>query len=383
MAETDTAGSIRLGSHLVHRMGYGAMHLLGPGVFGPPRDRDGALAVLREAAASGVDQIETSDYCGPHVTNRICSLRMSIHFGPHRRPRDDTRGSPGVLPAGLQSSELKQFLARNASAELLRTAAFSDTAQIDGGETEALDEINDGGPRRDVIARDEQDATAARRRWIFPKAGRKERVERLHHAGAGNGAGNDLCGRAPSEIARRKGGEVDRIRRVDHDATVPFDTFHRVGDRVERDRQYNHIGAQGLRGSQRPLSSPSLEDDQGRRESIRCRTEPPLTQYRTRFEERIQSECAEFAPDARLLEAAEWGERFMRRGINNDASGLQLAGHPLRVIDVGREYVGLQPVAGVVGDRDRFGFVAIGDDAQHRPENLLARNPHLVGHKSE
>src|SRR5260370_15388726 len=102
------------------------------------------------------------------------------------------------------------------------------------------------------------------------------------------------------------------------------------------------------------------------------------TQYRTRFEERIQAECAEFAPDARLLEAAEWGERFMRRGIDNDASGLQLAGHPLRVIDVGREYTGLQPVASVIGDRDRFGFVAIGDDAQHRPENLLSRNPHLV-----
>ena len=59
------------------------------------------------------------------------------------------------------------------------------------------------------------------------------------------------------------------------------------------------------------------------------------TQYRTRFEERIQTECAEFAPDARLLEAAEWGERFMRRGIDNDASGLQLTSHPLRVIDIG------------------------------------------------
>jgi hypothetical protein len=155
-----------------------------------------------------------------------------------------------------RSPELNKFLARNTAAELLRTAAFSDTAQIDGGETEELDEINDCGPRRDVIARDEKDATAARRRWVFPKAGRKERVERLHHAGAGNGVGNDLRGRAPFEIARRKSGEVDRIRRVDHNAAVSFDAFRRVGHRVERDRQNNHIGAKGLRCGYRLNSGP-------------------------------------------------------------------------------------------------------------------------------
>src|SRR6266403_1685438 len=72
------------------------------------------------------------------------------------------------------------------------------------------------------------------------------------------------------------------------------------------------------------------------------------TQYRTRFEERIQAECAEFASDARLLEAAEWGERLMRCAIDDDASGLQLSRHPLRMIYVGREHVGLQPVAGAL-----------------------------------
>ena len=71
MAETDAAGSFVLGSCAVHRMGYGAMHLSGPGVFGPPRDRDAALAILREAVASGVDHIDTSDYYGPHVTNQL------------------------------------------------------------------------------------------------------------------------------------------------------------------------------------------------------------------------------------------------------------------------------------------------------------------------
>ena len=72
---TDTsiekAGLFRLGSRTVKRLGYGAMQLAGPGVFGPPRDRDAAVAVLREAVARGVDHIDTSDFYGPHVTNQI------------------------------------------------------------------------------------------------------------------------------------------------------------------------------------------------------------------------------------------------------------------------------------------------------------------------
>ena len=65
---TDTA---KLGSFTVNRMGYGAMQLAGPGVFGPPRDRDTALAVLREAVASGVNHIDTSDFYGPYVVNEL------------------------------------------------------------------------------------------------------------------------------------------------------------------------------------------------------------------------------------------------------------------------------------------------------------------------
>jgi pyridoxine 4-dehydrogenase len=71
MAEIEAAGSFVLGRRAVHRMGFGAMHLAGPGVFGPPRDHDAALAILREAVASGVDHIDTSDYYGPHVTNQL------------------------------------------------------------------------------------------------------------------------------------------------------------------------------------------------------------------------------------------------------------------------------------------------------------------------
>jgi pyridoxine 4-dehydrogenase len=69
-----------LGERPVHRLGYGAMQLAGPGVFGPPRDHDAALAVLREAVEAGVDHIDTSDYYGPHVTNRL--IREALH--PYR-----------------------------------------------------------------------------------------------------------------------------------------------------------------------------------------------------------------------------------------------------------------------------------------------------------
>lgn len=71
MQSIEKAGTFRLGSRTVKRLGYGAMQLAGAGVFGPPRDRDAAAAVLREAVACGVDHIDTSDFYGPHVTNQI------------------------------------------------------------------------------------------------------------------------------------------------------------------------------------------------------------------------------------------------------------------------------------------------------------------------
>ena len=67
-------------SMTVHRMGYGAMQLAGPGVFGPPRDPDAAVAILREAIAEGVNHIDTSDFYGPHVTNQI--IRRALHPYP-------------------------------------------------------------------------------------------------------------------------------------------------------------------------------------------------------------------------------------------------------------------------------------------------------------
>jgi len=80
MTRIDKAGTYRLGDRTVRRMGYGAMQLAGPGVFGPPKNRDEAIAVLREAVASGVDHIDTSDFYGPHVVNEI--IREALHPYP-------------------------------------------------------------------------------------------------------------------------------------------------------------------------------------------------------------------------------------------------------------------------------------------------------------
>jgi aryl-alcohol dehydrogenase-like predicted oxidoreductase len=95
----------------VNRMGYGAMQLAGPNVFGPPRDPDGAVAVLKEAVAAGVDHIDTSDYYGPHVTNRI--IKSALHPYPSNlliitkvgaRRGDDGSWLPAQSPDELRSA---------------------------------------------------------------------------------------------------------------------------------------------------------------------------------------------------------------------------------------------------------------------------------------
>jgi len=80
--QTDLGGAFTLpgASLTVNRMGYGAMQLAGPGVWGPPRDRDAAIAVLRDAVALGINHIDTCDYYGPHVTNQI--IREALHPYP-------------------------------------------------------------------------------------------------------------------------------------------------------------------------------------------------------------------------------------------------------------------------------------------------------------
>src|SRR5262252_2884394 len=81
--QSKLAGSFTLPgtSMTLNRMGYGAMQLAGPQVFGPPRDTDAAIAVLREAVDAGVNHIDTSDYYGPHVTNQI--IKQALHPYPN------------------------------------------------------------------------------------------------------------------------------------------------------------------------------------------------------------------------------------------------------------------------------------------------------------
>jgi len=111
MTDITAAGASPLGDRTVNRMGYGAMQLAGPGVFGPPKDRQAALAVLPEAVASGVNHIDTSDFYGPHVTNQL--IREALHpypddlvivtkVGAVRGP--DASWNPAIAPADLASA---------------------------------------------------------------------------------------------------------------------------------------------------------------------------------------------------------------------------------------------------------------------------------------
>lgn len=77
MTSIERAGAFALGGRAVARLGYGAMQLAGPGVYGPPKDHDEAVAVLKEAVASGVNHIDTSDFYGPHVTNQLIREALS------------------------------------------------------------------------------------------------------------------------------------------------------------------------------------------------------------------------------------------------------------------------------------------------------------------
>src|SRR6266550_4139551 len=107
----DLGGSFTLpGTPLsVNRMGYGAMQLAGPQVWGPPRDVDGAIAVLREAVAVGVNHIDTSDFYGPHVTNEI--IKRALHPYPD--------GLVIVTKVGARRGEDKSWLHALSRQELI------------------------------------------------------------------------------------------------------------------------------------------------------------------------------------------------------------------------------------------------------------------------
>jgi aryl-alcohol dehydrogenase-like predicted oxidoreductase len=115
MSSTQTNVTFSLGDRTVNRLGYGAMQLAGPGVFGPPRDRDAALAVLREAVALGVNHIDTSDFYGPHTTNQIIRAALAPYLKDLvivtkvGAKRDDT----GAWLPAMSANELTQAVHDN------------------------------------------------------------------------------------------------------------------------------------------------------------------------------------------------------------------------------------------------------------------------------
>jgi len=121
----------------IQRIGYGAMQLAGPGVWGPPKDPDGAVAVLREAVAAGVNHIDTSDFYGPHVTNQI--IRRALHPYPAglvivtklgaRRPPDGS-WQPAIAPQELTAGVHDNL--RNLGLDALEIVNYRATGAIHG-----------------------------------------------------------------------------------------------------------------------------------------------------------------------------------------------------------------------------------------------------------
>ncbi|MCK9686226.1 aldo/keto reductase family oxidoreductase [Scleromatobacter humisilvae] len=145
MIDIGKAGTFALGARKVKRIGYGAMQLAGPGVFGPPKDRAAALAVLREAVEQGVDHIDTSDFYGPHVTNQI--IREALH--PYRddlvivtkiSARRDDKG--GWHPA-MSAAELTQAVhanLRNLGLDVLEVVNLRSMLDVHGPKEGSLEE---------------------------------------------------------------------------------------------------------------------------------------------------------------------------------------------------------------------------------------------------
>ena len=137
MPTLEQSGTYKLGHRIVRRLGYGAMQLAGPGVFGPPRDPESALAVLREALAAGVNHIDTSDFYGPHVTNQL--IRKALH--PYRddlvivtkvgaRRGADASWLPASSPQDLARAVHDNL--RNLGLEVLEVVNFRNTGAIHG-----------------------------------------------------------------------------------------------------------------------------------------------------------------------------------------------------------------------------------------------------------
>ena len=145
MTDINKAGTFTLGTRSVKRMGYGAMQLAGKGVFGPPKDRAGAVAVLRAAIESGVNHIDTSDFYGPHITNQI--IREALH--PYA---DDlvivtkigaTRGADASWQPAFSAQDLTQAVhdnLRNLGLDVLEVVNLRSMFSIHGPAEGSLEE---------------------------------------------------------------------------------------------------------------------------------------------------------------------------------------------------------------------------------------------------
>ncbi|MDE2328964.1 MAG: aldo/keto reductase family oxidoreductase [Rhodospirillales bacterium] len=145
MSSIDPSGTFTLGDRPVRRLGYGAMQLAGPGVFGPPRDPEAARTVLREAVAAGVNHIDTADFYGPHVTNQL--IREALH--PYAddlvivtkvaaRRGDDGSWLPALAPAELTRAVHDNL--RNLGLERLDVVNFRSMHAVHGPAEGSIEE---------------------------------------------------------------------------------------------------------------------------------------------------------------------------------------------------------------------------------------------------
>ncbi|MDR3371637.1 aldo/keto reductase family oxidoreductase [Rhodoferax sp.] len=145
MSPTAFSTTYQLGHRLVNRLGYGAMQLAGPGVFGPPKDRGAALAVLREALVSGVNHIDTSDFYGPHITNQI--IREALHPYPDNltivTKISARRGADGAWIPAMSRAELIQAVhdnLRNLGLEMLDVVNLRSMFDVHGPAEGSIEE---------------------------------------------------------------------------------------------------------------------------------------------------------------------------------------------------------------------------------------------------
>ena len=242
MADSVPGGTLRLADDLViSRMGFGAMQLAGPGVFGPPRDRDQALAVLREAVDLGVTHIDTSDFYGPFVVNEL--IREALH--PY--PADlrivtkvgARRGQDGSWRTSLEPDDLKAAVRENLAhlgVDVLDVVNLRLSAHGTGEESVAepfgaLAEMQKEGLIRHLGLSEATDAQLTEAQAIAPVV----TVQNLYN----------LAEPARRRHGRPVRGRGHRLRRV-----LPARRLHPapVGDAERRRRAAGRLGAAGRPG---------------------------------------------------------------------------------------------------------------------------------------